>query len=204
MNTQKTWILLVLLVVLSMLAAQCGAPATEAPPPATEAPAPTTEEAAPPTEEAAPPEAKPIEGKLKVAFVYVAPIGDLGWTWTHDEARLMLEEEFGDKVETAYIENVPEGPEAERVIRDFAQKGYNLIFTTSFGYMDPTITVAEEFPETWFIHISGYKTADNVSTVFGRMYQPRYLSGLIALATRRPTMCPPCSGECTSHATCRV
>jgi basic membrane lipoprotein Med (substrate-binding protein (PBP1-ABC) superfamily) len=113
MNVKRTWILIVLLVVLSMLAAQCGAPATEAPPPATEAPAPATEapapateapaateEAAPPTEEAAPPEAKPIEGKLKVAFVYVAPIGDLGWTYAHDEARLMLEEEFGDKVET--------------------------------------------------------------------------------------------------------
>jgi basic membrane protein A len=92
----------------------------------------------------------------------------------------MVEEQFGDKVEKAYIENVPEGPEAERVIRDFAQKGYDLILTTSFGYMDPTITVAQEFPETWFVHISGYKTADNVSTVFGRMYQPRYLSGLVA------------------------
>jgi basic membrane protein A len=110
--------------------------------------------------------------------VYVAPIGDLGWTWAHDQGRLMLEEELG--IETAYIENVPEGPDAERVIRDFAEKGYDLIITTSFGYMDPTVTVAEEYPETWFVHISGYKTADNVSTVFGRMYQPRFLSGLVA------------------------
>lgn len=117
---------------------------------------------------------------LKVAFVYVAPIGDLGWTWAHDQARLAVEEEFGDRVETTYIENVPEGPEATRVIRDFAQKGYHLIFTTSFGYMDPTIEVAEEFPNTWFVHISGYKSADNVSTVFGRMEIPRYLSGIVA------------------------
>jgi basic membrane protein A len=97
-----------------------------------------------------------------------------------DQARLQMEEEFGDGIETAFIENVPEGPEAERVIRDFAQKDFDLIFTTSFGYMDPTITVAEEFPDTSFVHISGFKTADNVSTVFGRMYQPRYLSGLAA------------------------
>ncbi|MFQ5858014.1 MAG: BMP family ABC transporter substrate-binding protein, partial [Anaerolineae bacterium] len=97
-----------------------------------------------------------------------------------DEGRLAVEESFGDKVETAYIENVPEGPEAERVIRDFANKGYDLVFTTSFGFMDPTIAVAEEFPDKWFVHISGYKTADNVSTVFGRIYQPRYLSGLVA------------------------
>jgi basic membrane protein A len=90
----------------------------------------------------------------------------------------MLEEQLG--VTTAYVENVPEGPDAERVIRDFAQKGYDVIFTTSFGYMDPTVAVAQEFPDTWFVHISGYKTAPNVSTVFGRMYQARYLSGLVA------------------------
>jgi len=156
-----------------MVAAGCAAPATQAPPAATEAPSEETEAVA--TEEA-PAAVEPF----KIAFVYVAPIGDLGWTWAHDQGRLMVEEQFGDAVETSYIENVPEGPEAERVIRDFAQKGYDLIITTSFGYMDPTVTVAQEFPETWFVHISGYKTADNVSTVFGRMYQPRYLSGLVA------------------------
>jgi simple sugar transport system substrate-binding protein len=164
-----------------MVAAQCASPATEAPPPAaTEEPAPAAEEPEPAAEEPA-----PAEEPFKVAFVYVAPIGDLGWTWAHDEGRLMIEEEFGDKVETAFIENVPEGPEAERVIRDFAQKGFDLILTTSFGYMDPTITVAQEFPEIWFVHISGFKTADNVSTVFGRMYQPRYLSGLVAGAATK-------------------
>jgi basic membrane protein A len=117
---------------------------------------------------------------FRIAFVYVAPIGDLGWTYMHDQARLQIEEEFGDAVETAFVESVPEGPDSERVIRNFAEQGYDLIITTSFGYMDPTITVAEEFPETQFVHISGFKTADNVSTVFGRMYQPRYLSGLVA------------------------
>jgi basic membrane protein A len=117
---------------------------------------------------------------LKVAFVYVAPIGDLGWTYAHDEGRLYLEENLEGGAETAFIENVPEGPDAERVIRDFAQKGYDLVITTSFGYMDPTLTVAQEFPDAHFVHVSGYKTADNMSTLFGRMYQPRYLSGLVA------------------------
>ncbi len=120
------------------------------------------------------------EDPFRIAFVYVAPIGDLGWSFAHDQGRLHVEEEFGDIVETAFVENVPEGAESERVIRDFAQKGYDLIFTTSFGYMDPTITVASEFPETQFVHVSGYKTAENVSTIFGRMYQPRYLSGIAA------------------------
>jgi basic membrane protein A and related proteins len=120
------------------------------------------------------------EGPFRAAFVYVSPVGDLGWTWAQDQGRLALEREFGADIETAFIENVPEGPEAERVIRDFAQRGFDLVVTTSFGFMDPTITVAQEFPNTWFIHVSGYKTADNVSTIFGRMYQPRYLSGLVA------------------------
>ena len=137
----------------------------------TQAPQVTT----PPT--TAPP---PVAKKLKIAFVYVAPIGDLGWTWAHEQGRLMVEKEFGDKVETAYIENVAEGPDAERVIRDYAQKGYDVIFTTSFGFMDPTLTVAGEFPDKYFMHCSGYKTAENMATYFGRMYQPRFLSGLVA------------------------
>lgn len=117
---------------------------------------------------------------FRVAFVYVAPVGDLGWTWSHDQGRLAVEQEFGDRVQTAFIENVAEGPEAERVIRDFAQRDFDLIITTSFGFMDPTLEVAQEFPDAWFVHVSGYRTADNVSTVFGRMYQPRYLSGMAA------------------------
>lgn len=120
------------------------------------------------------------EEPFKVAFVYVAPIGDLGWTYMHEQAALELEEMYGDGIEVSRIENVPEGPDSERVIRNFAEQGNDLIITTSFGYMDPTITVAEEYPDTQFVHISGFKTADNVSTVFGRMYQPRYLSGIAA------------------------
>jgi basic membrane protein A len=120
------------------------------------------------------------EEPFKVAFVYVAPIGDLGWTYMHEQGRLFIEESFGDAVETSFVENVPEGPDSERVIRNFAQQGNDLIITTSFGFMDPTVTVAEEFPDIQFVHISGFKTADNVSTVFGRMYQPRYLSGIAA------------------------
>lgn len=118
--------------------------------------------------------------KTKVAFVYVGPVGDAGWTWAHDQGRLALEKNVPN-VETAYLENVPENPaDAERVIRDFAQKGFKVIFTTSFGYMDPTINVAKDFPDTVFVHISGYKTADNVSTAFGKIEEPRYVSGLIA------------------------
>ncbi|MBN1659179.1 MAG: BMP family ABC transporter substrate-binding protein, partial [Anaerolineae bacterium] len=157
--------LLAILIVASLLLAACGA-------------TPEPEATTAPTEVAQPTSA-PRE-KVKVAFVYVAPIGDLGWTWAHDQGRLALEEHFGDKVETAFIENVPEGPDAERVIRDFAEKDYDLIITTSFGYMDPTATVAAEYPDTWFVHVSGYKTAENMSTIFGRMYQPRFLSGLVA------------------------
>jgi basic membrane protein A len=118
--------------------------------------------------------------KTKVAFVYVGPIGDAGWTWAHDQGRLALMQNVPN-VETAYQESVPENPaDAERVIRDFAQKGFKIIVTTSFGYMDPTINVAKDFPNTVFIHISGYKTADNVGTAFGKIEEPRYVSGLVA------------------------
>ena len=117
---------------------------------------------------------------LKVAFVYVGPIGDMGWTFAHDQGRLALEEAYPN-VETVYQENVPENAaDAERVIRQFAQDGANVIFTTSFGYMDPTINVAKDFPDTVFIHISGFKTADNVGTGFGKIEEPRYISGLLA------------------------
>ncbi|MDH5502442.1 MAG: BMP family ABC transporter substrate-binding protein [Acidimicrobiia bacterium] len=114
----------------------------------------------------------------KVAFVYVAPIGDLGWTYSHEQGRLAVE--ALDGVETTFIENVEEGPDAERVIREFAQAGNDIIITTSFGYMDPTLAVAGEFPDVQFVHISGFKNAPNMSNVFGRMYQPRYLTGMIA------------------------
>jgi basic membrane protein A and related proteins len=159
MNRKSTLHLLLVLFAVVLVIAACQ-------------PAPETPDVEEPTEV--------VEEPFRVAFVYVSPVGDLGWTWAHDQGRLAVEREFGDDVETAFIENVEEGPDSERVIRDFAQRGFDLIITTSFGFMDPTIEVAQEFPETWFVHVSGYKTADNVSTVFGRIYQPRYLSGLVA------------------------
>ena len=120
------------------------------------------------------------QDKLKVGFVYVGPIGDFGWTYQHEQGRLMVEEELGDMVETTYVESVPEGPDAERVIRQLASSGHGLIFTTSFGYMDPTIKVAEEFPDVKFEHATGYKRADNVSTYSGRFYEGRHVAGKIA------------------------
>ena len=117
---------------------------------------------------------------LDVAFVYVGPIGDHGWSFTHDRGRLYVEDVFGDAIRTAYIENVAEGAEAETAIRGYARRGFDLIFTTSFGFMDPTIKVAAEYPGAIFMHCSGYKTADNVGTYFGRMYEPRFLSGMMA------------------------
>jgi len=120
------------------------------------------------------------EQPLKVAFVYIGPALEPGWSYSHDQGRLAIEAAFPD-IETAYVENVPENPaDSERVIRDFAQNGYGLIFTTSFGYMDPTINVAKDFPDVKFVHISGYKTADNVTNAFGKMEEPRYVTGIIA------------------------
>jgi len=115
--------------------------------------------------------------KLKAAFVYVGPIGDGGWTYAHNDGRKALEK-MG--VQTAYVESVPEGAEAERIITRFAAEGYDVVFTTSYGYMDMTIEVAKKFPGVIFGHCSGYKRAKNVFTYFGRMYQPKYLAGIIA------------------------
>ena len=96
--------------------------------------------------------------KLKVGFIYVGPIGDHGWTYAHDQGRLALEGELGDMVETVYVESVPEGADAERAIERLARQGAGLIFTTSFGYMNPTIKVAERFPDVKFEHATGYKS----------------------------------------------
>ncbi len=115
--------------------------------------------------------------KLKVAFVYVSPIGDAGWTYMHDLGRQFIEKKYG--IKTAYSESVSPA-DAERVIREYAEQGYKIIFTTSFGFMDPTIRVAKDYPQVVFMHCSGYKTAKNVGTYFGRMYQARYLTGLVA------------------------
>ncbi|TLP62805.1 BMP family ABC transporter substrate-binding protein [Parasedimentitalea maritima] len=118
--------------------------------------------------------------KTKVGFVYVGPVGDGGWTYEHDQGRKAVVEAFGDKVETVYVENVAEGPDSERVMTQMALEGADLIFTTSFGYMDPTINVAKKFPNVRFEHATGYKTAPNVSTYSARFYEGRAVQGTIA------------------------
>ena len=160
-----------LLLALMLVLAACGEAAEETPAETETTEAETTE-----TETTEAP--APAEGDLEVAFVYVAPIGDLGWTYSHEQGRLAVE--ALDGVTTSFIENVPEGPDAERVIRDFASGGADIIITTSFGFMNQTIAVASEFPDTQFVHVSGFMSAANSSNVFGRMYQPRYLSGMVA------------------------
>ena len=120
------------------------------------------------------------EDKTKVGFVFVGPIGDGGWTYEHNKGRLAVEEHFGDKVETVFQESVPEGADAERVMTQMALSGADIIFTTSFGYMDPTINVAAKFPDVKFEHATGYKRADNVSTYSARFYEGRAVQGHIA------------------------
>ncbi len=119
------------------------------------------------------------QDSFKVGFVYVSPIGDAGWTYQHDLARKHLEETF-EGLETVYVENVPEGADAQRVIRQLASGGSDLIFTTSFGYMNPTLQVARQFPKVVFEHATGYKRADNVGTYMPRLYEGRYLAGMTA------------------------
>ncbi|MHB0887001.1 MAG: BMP family ABC transporter substrate-binding protein [Bacillota bacterium] len=117
--------------------------------------------------------------KMKVAFMYVGPVGDAGWTFEHDRGRKYLQDHLS-WVETSYVESVPEGADAERVLTELAEKGNKVIFATSFGYMDYVIKVAAKYPNVVFMHCSGYKTAANVGTYFGQIEQPRYLSGLVA------------------------
>ncbi len=119
------------------------------------------------------------EKKIKTGFIYVGPVGDAGWTYAHDEGRKAMETlPFVEP--STYIESVPEGAESARVITGLVRKGHNLIFTTSFGYMDATLDVARRNKDVVFMHCSGYKSAENVGNYFGRMYEPRYLSGIVA------------------------
>jgi basic membrane protein A len=118
--------------------------------------------------------------KLKIAFIYIGQPGDLGWTFEHDRGVKMLQEELGDKIEVITVPDVPEGPDSEKAMRDVIQQGANVVFATSFGYMDYMLAVAESNADVTFEHCSGFKTADNMATYFGRIYQPRYLSGLVA------------------------
>ena len=118
--------------------------------------------------------------KVKVGFVYLTTPGDHGWTYAHEVARQDVEKHFGNKVETTFVENVPEGPDSARVIRELAKQGNEIIFTTSFGYMDHTIKVAKEFPNVKFEHITGYKRSPNVATGNIRFYEGRYVQGVVA------------------------
>lgn len=119
-----------------------------------------------------------VAKELKVGFIYVSPVGDAGWSYAHDQGRKALDKLDG--VSTAFVEAVSEGPDSERVMTNMARKGYGVIFATSYGYMDPMLKVAKQFPNTIFMHCSGYKTAPNMGNYFGRMYEARYLSGLVA------------------------
>ena len=135
-------------------------------------------------EEAAAPAAAPAAAAkaepLKIAFAYVGPVGDGGWTFAHDNARKALEKEFGDKIQTSFVENVPESADAERVIRDMAGQGNKLIFGTTFGYMETMLKVAPDFKDVKFEHATGYKSAENMRTYDSRTYEGAYMAGLIA------------------------
>ncbi len=191
MTQKRLWILLVLTAVLALVLAACGGSAAEpaaaeptaAASEAVEAPA---EEAVPAVEEAAPSEEGKYqipeveEGKYNVAFVYVGPHEDGGWSQAHDVGRLYVEENV-EEVHTAYVELVTEGADAEQVIRSLARKGFDVIFTTSFGFMDASELVAEEFPDVDIIHISGYKSNEaNFGNLMGAMEDMKYLAGMLA------------------------
>ena len=201
MKDKTLWKLLAIMLALVLVLAACGGstePPAEEEAPAEEGPAeePMEEE---PMEEVPAEEAggetltvqgfdgeqsvtipTVMEGMTNVAFVYVGPIGDGGWTFAHNQGREYVEAN-GDNVHTAYLESIPEGADAERVIRSLARQGFDVIFTTSFGYMDPTGTVAEEFPDTVFIHVTGQKKNDtNFGNVMGAMEEMKYLAGMVA------------------------
>lgn len=118
--------------------------------------------------------------EVEVGFIYVGPVGDHGWTYMHDQGRILVEKELGDKVKTVYVESVPEGPDAERVMRNMASSGVDIIFATSFGYMDQMLKVAKDYPDVKFEHATGYKTAPNMSVYSSRFYEGRYIQGVIA------------------------
>ncbi len=117
---------------------------------------------------------------LKVGFVYVSPVGEAGWTYQHDQGRREMERALGPRVQTTVVESVAEGADAERVLRDLAAQGHGLIFATSFGYLEPALRVAAEYPNVRFEHVGGYRTAINLNTYDARYYEARYLAGLLA------------------------
>ena len=128
------------------------------------------------------------EEKLKVGFIYVGPIGDHGWSYQHDQGRRAIEKALGEKVQTSYLEKVPEGADAERALERLARSGHKLIFATSFGYMDSVIKVAKRYPDVKFEHATGYKRAKNVATYSARFYEGRYIIGKIAARVSKKGM----------------
>lgn len=163
----RKWLMMSLMFVLMVVLGACSQAATETKEETPKASAEKTQETAESTEEKVP----------KVAFVYIGVPSDGGWTKTHDEGREQVDLKFGIKSTT--VENVPEGPDAERIIEELAQD-HNIIFTTSFGYMDPTINVAKKYPDVVFLHATGYKTADNVGTYQVKGWEASYLAGTAA------------------------
>jgi simple sugar transport system substrate-binding protein len=163
MNTKRS--LLAVGVSAALLAVLAGCGKKEEPKAAAPAPAPAAA-------------TKPAP--LKIAFAYVGPVGDGGWTFAHDNARKAVEKEFGDKVVTSFVEKVPESADAERVFRDLAGQGNKLIFGTTFGYMEPMLKLAPDFKDVKFEHATGYKTAENLRTYDSRTYEGAYMAGIIA------------------------
>lgn len=167
---KRSLLKLATLTALAASAALVGCGKKEEPAPA---PAPTAAASAPAP---AAPKAEP----LKIAFAYVGPVGDGGWTFAHDNGRKAIAKEFGDKVVTSFVEKVPESADAERVIRDMAGQGNKLIFGTTFGYMEPMLKVATDHKDVKFEHATGYKTAENLRTYDSRTYEGAYMAGVIA------------------------
>jgi len=169
LNKRSLLKLAALTAVASAALIGCGKKEEAAAPAATPAPAPAPAAAAPAP--AAP---------LNIAFAYIGPVGDGGWTFAHDNGRKALEKEFGDKIKTTFVESVPEGADAERVFRDMVSQGNKLIFGTTFGYMEPMLKVAADSKDVKFEHATGYKTAENMRTYDSRTYEGAYMAGVIA------------------------
>ncbi|QTN29854.1 BMP family ABC transporter substrate-binding protein [Rhodoferax sp. AJA081-3] len=167
-DLQKRALLRIAAMTAVASAALVGCGKKEEPVAATPAPAPVASAPAPKPE------------PLKIAFAYVGPVGDGGWTFAHDNGKKAVEKEFGDKVVTSIVENVPESADAERVIREMASSGNKLVFGTTFGYMEPMLKVAPEFKDVKFEHATGYKTAENMRTYDSRTYEGAYMAGIIA------------------------
>ena len=169
LNTKRSLLKLAGWSTLAATAALLGCGKKDEPAPATPAPA-----SAPASAAAAKPE------PLKVAFAYIGPVGDGGWTFAHDNARKALDKQFGDKISTSFVENVQESADAERVFRDLISQGNKLVFGTTFGYMEPMLKVAADAKDVKFEHATGYKTAPNLRTYDSRTYEGAYMAGVIA------------------------